>query len=398
MNMVSKQEYLAVMRKRYRKATRKEKTPLLSEVVSVLKIDRKSAIRSLNRNPKTRVSKRAPRYLYGLDLQKPLTILWEALGRPCSKRLKPQIPVLIAQLKKFGEITLRGNQEELLGKMSHWTIDQLLVEAREKIQGKGLSGTRRSPLLKSLIPISTSQDKVNEPGHLETDCVLHCGSSLSGVYAETVNSLDIHTHWNEKRMILKKTHAKVIGCIHGTRRQFPFPIQSLDFDNGREFVNWNMYQYCEREKIIFTRSRSYHKNDQAHIEGKNYESVRRVVGYGRIEDPTLVDMWNDIYQNEHRLLTNFFYPTMKLKDKKRVDAKIIKHHGVARTPYERILASPTVSEETKQRLITQYQGLNPMALQRSMHKKIKHIEQYQKKQNTVTVTNLATYPNSEPVR
>lgn len=398
MNMVSKQEYLSVMRKRYRLATRREKTPLLSEVVSVLKIERKSAIRSLNRNPKTRVFKRAPRYLYGLDLQKPLTILWEALGRPCSKRLKPQIPILITQLKSFGEIALQGNQEELLCKMSHWTIDQLLVEAREKMQGKGLSGTRRSPLLKSLIPISTSQEKVTEPGHLETDCVLHCGTSLSGVYAETVNSIDIHTHWNEKRMILKKTHAKVIGCVHETRQQFPFPMQSLDFDNGGEFVNWDMYGYCKREGITFTRSRSYHKNDQAHIEGKNYESVRRVVGYGRIEDAKLVDMWNDIYQNEHRLLTNFFYPTMKLTDKKRVDSKIIKHHGVAQTPYERVLAFPGVLEDTKQELRSQYQELNPMALQRSMHKKITHIEQYQKKQNTVTVTNLATYPNSEPVR
>lgn len=396
--MVSKQEYLAVMRKRYKGASKKGKTELLSEVVSVLKIARKSAIRTLNKNPKTRVFKRAPRYLYGLDLQKPLTILWEALGRPCSKRLKPQIPILIKQLKRFGEITLRGNQEELLGKMSHWTIDQLLVEAREKTQGKGLSGTRRSPLLKSLIPLSTSQESVKDPGHIETDCVLHCGTSLSGVYAETVNSIDIHTHWNEKRMILKKTHAKVIGCIHETRKQFPFLIKSLDFDNGGEFVNWDMFGYCKREEIIFTRSRSYHKNDQAHIEGKNYESVRRVVGYGRIEDSKLVDMWNDIYENEHRLLTNFFYPTMKLKDKKRVDAKIIKHHGVAQTPYERVLVSPEVSEETKQKLKSQYLELNPIALQRSMHKKIKRIEQYQKKQNTVTVTNLATYPITEPVR
>jgi hypothetical protein len=391
MNMASKKEYLTAMRVRYQHAHKQEKTVLISEVMVMLKIVRKSVIRTLNRNPHTRTVKRTPRYLYDLNLQKPLKLLWEAMGKPCAKRLQPQIPTLITQLEKFGEIHFFGNQREQLCKMSNWTINQLLVEEREKLREHGLSGTRRSPLLKTLIPISTHHGKVNEPGHMEIDCVLHCGDSLSGIYAETINSLDIYTHWNEKRMVLKKTKIKVIGVVHNLRDNYPFPIQSVDFDNGFEFVNWSMYGYCKREQIAFTRSRSYHKNDQAHIEGKNYESVRRVVGYGRIEDQTLVDMWNDIYEYEHRLLTNYFYATMKLEEKKRVGGKIIKRHGKAKTPYQRVLEAEMIPKEVKARLQKEYETLNPLALQRSMKKKMQRIQTYMSSKKMVTVFNLATY-------
>ena len=152
-----------------------------------------------------------------------------------------------------------------------------------------------------------------------------------------------------------------------------------------------MYGYCKREQIAFTRSRSYHKNDQAHIEGKNYESVRKVVGYGRIEDQVLVDMWNDIYEHEHRLLTNYFYATMKLIEKKRVGDKIIKRHGKAQTPYQRVLEAKTVPQETKARLQKEHETLNPLALQRSMNEKIEKIQTYMKSKKMVTVFNLATY-------
>jgi len=317
MTLQSKKEYLAAMRKRYAIVKDKiTKTKILDEVVTVLNVHRKHAVRTLNKRELKRSLPRSPRYQYGLDLIKPLETLWNIAGMPCSKRLKPQIPILITQLKKFDEITLYGNQEVQLCKMSNWTIDQLLTPTRDKIRGKGISGTRRSPLLKSLIPIRTAWDDVEEPGHIEMDCVLHCGESLSGIYAETVNMIDINTHWNERRMILKKTNRKVIGVVHTSRQAFPFLVKSLDFDNGHEFVNWGMYGYCKREDIAFTRSRPYKKNDQAHIEGKNYQSVRKVTGYGRITDTKIVSAFNDLYENEHRLLTNFFLPNLKTQEER----------------------------------------------------------------------------------
>lgn len=377
MNIMAKREYLSTVRLRYKSTrSRKEKSEIIGEVVQNLQITRKSAIRRLNSAPYIRARIRKGREkIYGYDLIKPLTILWEVTGYPCSKRLKPQISELITKLKKFQELTLYHGQERLLKKMGHSTIDTLLSFERLKTKPHGLSGTKRSPLLKTLIPIRTEFNDVTEPGHIEMDCVLHCGESLSGKYAETVNMLDIHTHWNEKKMIVNKNYLTIAGTIHILRKAFPFPIQSVDFDNGKEFINWHLYEYCRREHIDFTRSRSYHKNDQAHIEGKNYQSVRRVVGYGRIDNLHVVELINDIYANEHRLLTNFFYPTFKLKEKRKSQNGTVKKiYEVPKTPYHRVLESKRISKEEKQALRTQYKTLNPAQLHRALKKKLKYIQ------------------------
>lgn len=376
MTLQSKKEYIRAMRERYRRALKKqEKSHLIDEVVSVLKCHRKDAIRKMNKKELKRVIPRTPRYRYGIELAKPLKQIWEVAGRPCSQRLRPQMGILIRQLTKFQELTLYGNQEELLCQMSHWTIDQLLKPERERLRGKGISGTRRSPLLKSLIPIRTHFELTTGIGNLEMDTVLHCGESVAGEYGVTLNTLDIATHWNEKRMFMKKTQGKTVGAFHQVKQYFPFSIQSIDFDNGDEFVNWCLYGYCKRHDIGFTRSRPYKKNDQAHIEGKNFQSIRKVTGYGRITDERIVELFNDIYENEHRLLTNFFYPTLKLKTKEKIDGKPKKQYEEARTPYQRVLQSKEISSAVKQRLRAQYQSLNPAELQRSLQKKLKKIRQ-----------------------
>ena len=391
MSNQSKKEYLATVRERYRNCkTRKEKSAIISEVKTNLHIARKSAIRLLRRKVcARRKTIKSRKEIYGFDLIKPLKLIWEVVGQPCSKRLKPQIKDTIKKLKEFDEIRLYGNQEVLLKEMSTFTIDRLL-EAERDISKKeyGLSGTKRSPLLKTLIPVRTNfnKDETKEPGHVEMDCVLHCGESLSGQYAETLNILDIYSHWNEKKIFLNKTKAKVVGAFHDIKtKQFPFDILSCDFDNGFEFVNWILKGYCDRNNISYTRSRSYHKNDQAHIEGKNYQSIRRVVGYDRITDPKLVEMIDDMYQNEHRLLTNYFYTTLKLKEKERVDGKVRKVYEEAKTPYQRLIESDKISKEVKDKLMREYRGLNPAKLQRNLRKKLDKIQDYR----LVTVFNLA---------
>jgi hypothetical protein len=400
MSNQSKKEYLVTVRARYRNCqTRDEKSVIISEVVTNLGIVRKSAIRLLKQRIFVRRKTiRSRKEIYGYDLIKPLKLIWEVVGQPCSKRLKPDIGDTIKKLKEFGEIELFGNQEKLLKQMSTFTIDRLL-EAEKDISKKeyGLSGTKRSPLLKTLIPIRTNfnAQETKEPGHVEMDCVLHCGESLSGHYAETLNVLDISSHWNEKKIFLNKTKAKVVGAFHEMRtKQFPFPIISADFDNGHEFVNWVLKGYCDRNNVSYTRSRSYHKNDQAHIEGKNYQSIRRVVGYDRITDPVLVEMINDMYQNEHRLLTNYFYTTLKLKEKEKVNGKTTKSYEVAKTPYKRLMESDKISEEVKIKLKAEYMRLNPAELQRNLRKKLKQIKQYR----SVTVLNLATTSDNPAVR
>ncbi len=396
MSNQTKREYLVVIRLRYKECkTRKEKSVVISEVVTNLKVVRKSAIRLLNRMPLTRRTRRKHKETYGYDLIKPLKEIWTVAGKPCSKRFKPQIGDLIGRLKEFNEIRFYGNQETLLRRMSTFTIDRLL-EAERDLSHKeyGLSGTKRSPLLKTLIPIRTGFNDVKSPGHIEMDCVLHCGESLTGQYAETLNLLDIHTHWNEKKIFFNKTKVKVIGALHTLREQFPFPLKSVDFDNGFEFVNWMLYGYCKKEDISFTRSRSYHKNDQAHIEGKNYQSVRKVTGYERITDPVLIDMIDDLYQNEHRLLTNYFYTTMKLKKKIKKGSKSVKVYEEARTPYRRVMESANISKEVKDRLTKEYLSLNPAKLQRNLLEKLMKIKDC----NSVTLLNLATTAINKALR
>ena len=315
MDISIKREYISALRLRYKLTTfRKEKIAIINEVVANLNIARKSAIRALNKKSVKYAKKYVGRsQIYGFDLVVPLKIIWETAGHPCSKRLVPQMGEIINKLKEFNEIHLYGNQEKLLNQMRFSTVDKLL-EAEKDISKKeyGLSGTKKSPLLKTLIPVRTnfSAKETKEPGHVEMDCVLHCGESLSGHYAETLNILDIYSHWNEKKIFLNKTKAKIVGAFHEMKtKQFPFPILSVDFDNGHEFVNWVLKGYCDRNKISYTRSRSYHKNDQAHIEGKNYQSIRRVVGYDRITDPKLVEIINDMFKmNIGYLPTIFIQP------------------------------------------------------------------------------------------
>jgi hypothetical protein len=266
--------------------------------------------------------------------------------------------------------------------MSTFTIDRLLEEERLDKIDKGLSGTKTSPVLKYLIPIRTNFDEVCHPGHIEMDCVLHCGNSLNGIYAETLNLLDIQTHWNEKDIFLKKTKTKVVSAFHMLKQKFPFDVKSVDFDNGFEFVNWSMSTYCDRHGIKYTRSRSYHKNDQAHIEGKNYHSVRKLVGYSRIDRYEIVELIRDIYQNEHRLLTNFFYTTMRLKKKLRVGAKIVKEYDKAKTPYQRVLESNKIPDKVKDQLRKDYRNLNPAKLQRDLETKLKKLANMIKSGNT----------------
>lgn len=377
MDFNSRKDYLKLMRERYKKTTVKAaKSILIDEVITNLSMARKSAIRTLNHQPLVYAKPHVGRSeTYGFDLIRPLTTLWGIAGYPCSKRLKPQIEPLIKQLKKFNEIEFYGDQEFKLNQMSTFTIDRLLIDARQlQFKEKGLSGTKRSPLLKTLIPIRTGFEDVTEPGHIEMDCVLHCGDTLLGEYAETLNLLDIHTHWNEKTILFKKTKTKIIGGIHSLRNQFPFPVKSIDFDNGHEFVNWELHGYCQREEIAFTRSRSYHKNDQAHIEGKNFQSVRKLLGYDRIVNEAVIAEIADLYEHEHRLLTNFFYTTLKLETKRKVNGKSTKTYEVAKTPYQRVLESPQISKEIKADLRAQYASLNPAELHRRLQKKLTKIK------------------------
>jgi len=383
MSTRAKREYLAAIRERYQHASKKEKQMILDEFCWVCRYHRKYAIRLLRQQPQQEdkgSSSKKPRAgrprQYDTDphVVEFLLRLWKATNLACSKRLKICIPVWLPHYDR----PLSGCTIDLLNRISPSTIDRLLRPVRSKYSKCGLATTKPGSLLKQHIPIRTNQWDEHTPGFLEADTVAHCGTSLSGMCVYTVNLTDIATGWTEQRATWGKGERGVFGAIESIEHSLPFRVRGFDCDNGGEFLNWSMLKYFVHRKrpVQYTRSREYAKNDNAHVEGKNWTHVRQYLGYQRFEDQRIVTLMNDLYTTQWRLLLNFFLPSVKLQQKERVGSKTIKHHDQPRTPLDRVLASPHVAPRTKRHLRDQLATLNPFELQQQAATKIKRILHY----------------------
>jgi hypothetical protein len=229
-----------------------------------------------------------------------------------------------------------------------------------------LRTTKPGTLLKQMIPIRTFAEWNDvKPGFMEVDLVAHGGDSPAGEFVHSLDMVDVATRWSECVAIPNRSQAAVKAAIITARGRLPFPLRGLDSDSGAEFINANLLRYCEQEQITFTRSRPYKKNDQAYIEQKNWSNVRQLVGYDRYEDQTACEALNRLYETWH-LYSNFFQPVMVLVSKERAGAKVKKRYDQPKTPYQRALDSPEVTEEDKERLRQLYPTLNPAALLRQI--------------------------------
>jgi hypothetical protein len=246
--------------------------------------------------------------------------------------------------------------------MGSTTIDRLLKPWRRLGGRRPFSTTKPASLLKSSIPIRTFAEwEDSRPGFLETDLVAHCGDSVEGFYLNTLSTVDVATGWSECIAVWGKDQDRVGSAVHQVRQRLPFPLLGLDSDNGVEFINQNLFAYCQREKISFTRSRSYKKNDSCYVEQKNWSVVRRLVGYDRYNSRTALEGLNRIY-GLLRLYINFFQPVMKLVTKTRHGARVHRVYDKAQTPYQRLLGSGVLTEAKKQELAATYHHLNPILL------------------------------------
>jgi hypothetical protein len=225
-------------------------------------------------------------------------------------------------------------------------------------------------LLKKAIPIRTFTPWEDErAGFMEIDLVAHCGSTTEGTYLNTLTATDLATGWTECLALANKTQFSVSQAIVELRQGLPFALLGLDSDNGSEFINETLLRYCQTEEITFTRSRPYQKNDQAHVEQKNWSVVRHTIGYDRLESPEELALLRSIY-TELRLYINFFQPVLKLVGKERVDGKTIRSYDQAKTPYRRVLDIDLLTFAIKARLTAQYVQLNPVALRASIDAKV----------------------------
>ena len=368
MTLHSKRELLEVTHPRYLKASKARKTQILDEFIAATGYHRKYAIRVLKRGPKPRgLRKKSGRQkVYQGEVVTVLKQIWEILGRICSKRLKPFLPEMVEVLERCKEIEMTPETKTLLLKMSCSTIDRCLRPVRFENKKRGLSTTKPGTLLKNAIPIRTFTDWDDTiPGFVEIDLVAHCGETTAGQYLNTLTVTDIATGWTECLAILFRSQEKVSQAIIKLRQRLPFPLLGIDSDNGSEFINHTLFRYCQDEEITFTRCRPYKKNDQAHVEQKNWSVVRRLIGYDRFETEEELALLRTIY-DDWRLFVNFFQPVLKLVAKQRVGSYVKKEYDIASTPYRRVLAANLVSFEDKARLMSIYYQLNPVTLRKQI--------------------------------
>jgi hypothetical protein len=371
-------EYLQSIYSRYKRANRKEKSIILNEFCQNCGYHRKHAIRALNtfkRFTKPKPKKRGRPSLYNnASIIKPLKRIWLAANLPCSKRLKAILSLWLPFYEtEYGKLS--RNAIALLHDISAATIDRLLKSTRIKYKGRGRSTTKPGTLLKKHIPIKTDQWDETRPGFLEADTVAHCGESMAGMFAFTIDCVDIATTWTEQRAVWGKGETGVLSQIEDIEDHLPFLLLGFDSDNGSEFLNYHLLRHFHQRKqpVQFTRSRPYHKDDNAHVEQKNWTHVRQWLGYHRLDNPKVVPLMNDLYTTEWRLYHNFFLPSVKLLEKKRVASRTIKRYDTPKTPYQRVMESTNISDEVKLSLKKEFQQLNPFRLRKAMEIKLAKI-------------------------
>jgi hypothetical protein len=362
MSQRSKRELHGQVQARYLKASKADKQTILDEFTANTGYHRKYAIRVLKRGYKRRFHKPKGRSaIYRGEVLEVLEQIWEIYGRICSKRLHPYLPEGIKVLERCGELQLVSETKSLLLQMSRSSIDRCLAPVRFT-QPHGRSTTKPGSLLKKQIPIRTFADWTEDkPGFLEIDCVAHCGDDVSGQFLYTLTCTDLCTGWTEMLALPRRSQEAVCCGIDGMRQDLPFALLGIDSDNGGEFINDLLYRYCLNEHITFTRSRPFQKNDQAHVEQKNWSVVRRLIGYDRLDREEQYALLASIYQ-DWRLYVNFFQPVLKLSHKERIGNQIIRKYDTARTPYQRVMERDEIPLARKAHLLNLYLSLNPVAL------------------------------------
>jgi hypothetical protein len=385
--MQEKKALTGEISKRYQKAEKKEKTEILNELVKTTGYNRKYVLHVLaNWGKTTAVSidgktvrltaspgkrrkggGRKPKYTGGFAAA--LRKIWAFFSYRCGKILAPFMREQMGFLERPFRLTEK--EKELLLSASPSTIDRLLKPDKKKLAVKGKSGTKPGKLLKKQIPVRTYYaDADKKPGFFEIDTVHHCGTSDSGEFCLTLTATDVYSGWIELRPTLNKAHKWVFEALLDIKSSLPFPLTGIDSDNGSEFINSALLKWCQDERIQFTRSRAYRKNDNCFVEQKNFTCVRNFVGYYRFCAAAERDALADVYRSLCPLL-NFFMPTIKLISKTRVGTKIKKvYDKKVISPYQRLMASPDISAETKTELTKRFALYDPVKLQGEVHKAV----------------------------
>ena len=371
-----KVQYFQSICERYSRSSKFTKSKILDEFCRVCKYNRKYAIGKLGGPPaedrqylqqKAKKHRQRPS-IYANQTINVLAEVWEAAKYPCSTRLVALLPLWMPWIEKYFQISAQTKQQLL--RISPRQIDRRLRKHRSKLKKRIYGGTKPGTLLKHQIPIKTDCWDVKEPGFTEIDTVSHSGNNASGEFVYSVNQTDILTGWVETRAVLGKGEKEVSQKIEDMEQYFPFRIHGIDADNGSEFINYHLQGICQRKEIQFTRGRPYKKNDNAHIEQKNWTHVRKLFGWVRFDTQAAADAMNNLYRNELHLFINLFLPSTKLLKKARVGSKTKRTYDKPKTPLDRVIESGK-GDATKIELHRRLQQqLDPFRLAHAIDKKI----------------------------
>ena len=379
MSQITRSEVLAKKRARYARAGKEHKTKIINELVELFDYHRKAAIRALR--PRSVIGvpfvRGRPREYDPDILRPPLKAIWLHALQPCGVRLKACLPDWLPAYEEDHRRLAADVRQALLA-ASRATLDRLLIPAR--VEHRRRATTRPGTLLRHQIPIRTEWTEARA-GFLEMDTVALCGGTLDDRHGWMFDAVDIHTTWNEMRALPNRSEAATLLQIRDVEEHLPFPLCGVDSDNGGEFINHHLIKHLQGRKkpVAFTRARPYRKNDNAHIEQKNYTQVRLWFGYERYDNPEVVPLINALCQGALNQLLNYFLPTMKLESKERVGSKVIRKYGQTLTPLDRVLACGEANAATKARLRAQKRALNPFALRREVDRQLKEIEQQRRR-------------------
>src|SRR5262245_10302759 len=373
MSLRAKEEYLRAVHGRYRLATRAAKGPILDEFCAATGYHRKSALRLLHGPPPgpTRRQRRRRTATYGTPVIQALTAIWEAAGYPWSIRLKALLPLWLPWARR--RLRLSPTVCRQLRTISPRQIDRRLAPTKRTLTTRRYGRTKPGTLLKHHIPLKTDHWDVTVPGFTELDLVAHAGDRAEGEFAHSLNVTDIHTTWGETRAVLGRGEQRVQTALEEIRQALPFRLQGIDSDNGSEFINDHLYRYCQAQGIQFTRGRPYKKDDNAHIEQKNWTHVRKLVGYLRYDTPLAVGALNALYRHELRLFQNLFLPSVKLIGKERIGARLRRRYDAPRTPLDRLHACSAADPIVVARWLARRDQLDPFALSQAIDRKIERL-------------------------
>jgi hypothetical protein len=377
MSKETKEEVLARLRRRYQKAGQEHKRLLIDQAVELLGYHRKAAIRALRASPPRGPAMPAvvlgrPRKYDPEQLLPILKPIWFAAFQPCGSRLHALLPEWLLAYEVDQKAVPFEVRQTLL-EASPRTLDRLVSPLRSQWRRRG--GTRPGSLLRESIPIRGIWEEEG-PGWLEVDTVALCGGTLDDRHLWMLDAVDIHTHWTEQRALENRGQHCTLAQIKDLEERLPFALRGVDSDNGGEFLNHHLVRYLQmRERpVLFTRARAYHKNDNAHVEQRNWTHVRQHFGYERYDNPLVVPLINQLCQGALGQLLNHFLPTHKLERKRRVENRTVRVYCRAQTPYARVLSAPEVRPEKKAELEALHRRLNPFQLVRDIEQAKKQIE------------------------